>query len=128
MIIKGWIVLSSHWDIAQSDIYILDKKPKSDDVFTVSTKKRLDFLLREFRNKFVSFRYAVKNVEFEDITKELLTQLYGVSEEEDVEFEISDVTTSQYYNNIIGGHNISAALKRHDRKYIIIEIEEVQKE
>ena len=124
MVIKGWIKEGSWLD---RSLYIVPEKNKNKETYEINYSLKLDCQLSKFNGKFVKARYAIKNKKFDDITEELFDQLYGELNEEDVEFNISEITINSYCNNVIGGHNITEALRNHIDKYVIIEVEEVEK-
>lgn len=121
MKIKGWIKNGIGW--YDKELYIVADKDKK----SASYKDKLSYLLSEFENKFVICRYAVKNVEFEDITQELITQIYGDFKEDYEDFRVSEVSSGSYNLTIIGGHNLTEELKSYHNKYVIIEIKEIKR-
>lgn len=121
MKIKGWIKNGIGW--YDKELYIVADKDKK----SASYKDKLSYLLSEFENKFVICRYAVKNVEFEDITQELITQIYGDFKENYEDFRVSEVSSGSYNLTIIGGHNLTEELKSYHNKYVIIEIKEIKR-
>ena len=121
MKIKGWIKNGMGW--YDEDLYIVSDKDKK----SASYVNKLSYMLNEFENKFVICRYAVKNVEFEDITEELITQIYGDCMADCEDFRISEVTSGSYNLTIIGGHNLTQELKSYHNKYVIIEIKETKR-
>lgn len=121
MKIKGWIKNGMGW--YDEDLYIVSDKDKK----SASYVNKLSYMLDKFQNKFVICRYAVKNVEFEDITEELINQIYGDFKEDTEYFRISEMTSDSYNFNTIGGHNLTQELKSYDGKFVIIEIKEIKR-
>ena len=121
MKIKGWIKNGMGW--YDEDLYIVSDKDKKSALY----ENKLSYMLNKFENKFVICRYAVKNVEFEDITEELITQIYGDYIEDCEDFRISEVTSGSYNLTIIGEHNLTQELKSYHNKYVIIEIKEIKR-
>ncbi|MFR4518589.1 MAG: hypothetical protein ACLT40_01350 [Fusobacterium sp.] len=122
MILKGWIKFSgSVW--LNKNLYLTDDKERKHQ----KREDRIFDKLSIFENKFVAVRFAFKNKEFENIDEELFTQLYGDYQEGLEDFNISEITSSDYKKGIVGGHDLYKILECYVDKYMIFEIKEVEK-
>ena len=115
--IKGFIHKAcERWD---KDVYI-NELPRS-----YNFNGKLDILLSKFENKTVLIRWAVARKPFECIDTELYNQMYGISSVEYNDFSYSEVSSSTYTCNVVGGHNLTEWLSNYNNYYIIIEVKEV---
>lgn len=122
MTLKGWIKFSgSVW--LNKNLYLSDDKEREYQKWEDIIFDKLSI----FENKFVAVRFAFKNKEFESIDEELITQLYGDYSEDWEDFDISEVTSSDYKKGIVGGHDLYKILECHVNQYMILEIKEVEK-
>lgn len=122
MTLKGWIKLDGY-DWIDRDLYLSDDKERESQKW----EDRIFDKLSIFENKFVAVRFAFKNKEFENIDEELFTQLYGDYKEGWEDFNISEITSSDYKKGIVGGHDLYKIFQCHVNQYMILEIKEVKK-
>lgn len=121
MIVKGYIIKSESW--INRDLYLSESKDGG-----IRNAKILFRELSQFEDKFVSCRYAISNKPFDSLNDEkLFAFIHGFYSDEEQEFAISDITSSDYKCGCVGGHNLYNEFSSFVGKYIILEIKEVEK-
>lgn len=122
MIIKGYIKKSDSW--IDRELYLTNSEDDG-----LMKAPILFGELDQFEGKFVSCRYAISNKPFDTIDDEnLFAFIHGFYSDCEQEFFISDVTSSDYKYGCVGEHNLYNELSNFVGKYIVLEIDVVDKQ
>lgn len=121
MLIKGYIRKSDSW--IDRELYLSESKDGG-----LRSAKILFGELSQFEDKFVSCRYALSDKPFDSLNDEkLFAFIHGFYSDREQEFAISDITSSDYKCGCVGGHNLYNEFSSFVGRYLILEIEEVEK-